>query len=50
MLDNDDIVGDTLQLFRKLLIEATFLPNAPQHPLMPESWKIGADVFLVFSL
>ena len=50
MLDNDNIIGNAFQQFRKLLIEATFLPNAPQHPLMPESQKIGPDVFLVFSL
>ena len=50
MLNNDDIIGNTFQQFRKLLIETTFLPNTPQHPLMPESEKIGSDVFPVFSL
>ena len=50
MLDNDNIIGNAFQQFRKLLIEATFLPDTPQHPLMPESGKIGPDVVLVFSL
>ena len=50
MLDNDNIIGNAFQQLRKLLIETTFLPNAPQHPMMPERRKIGADVFPVFSL
>ena len=48
--NNDNIIGNTRQQFRKFLIEPTFLPNAPKHPLMPERGEIITDVFLVFSL
>ena len=49
-LDDDNIVGNTLQQRCILLIEPTLLPNAPQHPLMPERGKIRPDLVLVFCL
>ena len=49
-LNDDNIVGNTLQQFCIVLIEPTLLPNAPQHPMVPERGKIIPDFILVFSL
>lgn len=49
-LYNDHIIGNTRQQLSKVLIQPTLLPNAPQHPLMPERGKIRPDNVSVFSL
>ena len=49
-LDNDHIVGNTCQQICKVLVQLTLLPDAPQHPLMPERGEIRSDVFLILCL
>lgn len=45
-----DIIKNTLQQVRIFLVQPTLLPNAPQHPLMPQRREIRPDVFLVLCL